>query len=173
VQSDLPFLRVAGPTLAERPFDESDLLQRTYTYTVTLDSSSPADSFTGRIWAVDPWTGKAGDGVLVSHRVRPEISVIPMSLTLDADPSTGSSSGQIVITTKREMPSLVVEAASDDQSFRVSEATAGAAGKCRKFVISAKSGAVRGIRTTSLFVRRNPGDKDPIVVPVIMRGPAK
>ena len=169
VLSDLPFLSFSGPTVQECPYDESTLLLRTYTFRVAFHNGIPTDSFAGRIWAVDPWTGANAEGVLAFHRATPAIVIAPKSVSLNFDPGEGACSARIAVITKTEMPLLVVEPASDSEALHVSEVVAKSAGRSRTFLIRADPAAAKRIKRFSLIVRASPSDNNPTVVPVTVR----
>jgi hypothetical protein len=169
VQTDLPFLSVSGPSVEERPYDESTLVQRSYTYQIKFDRELPRDSFTGRIWAVDPWSGAKSEGVLAFHRAKEELVVIPTTVILDVDSDTKAGQTEIAVLTNTEMPGLIVEPHGDDKILKVLEITPAGGGRFRKFRIRAEPGNLAGIKTLSLRARRNPDDVTPVVIPVILR----
>jgi len=167
VQTDLPFLSVSQPTVRERPFDESSLKQRTYTYRITFNAEPREGSFTGRIWAIDPGTGARSQEVLAFRRAQRSVVASPSTVTLNVGTGKELGRAELVVLTKHTMPRLVVEPASGGSAaIEISEITPRGGTRLRRFLIRAKPASVKCTEAISVLVKESPGARDCLVVPV-------
>jgi hypothetical protein len=171
VQTDLPFLGIAKPTIREAPYDESSLKTISYTYRVTFTAKAPDGSFTGRIWAIDPKTGEKTGDLLVIHRSKRNIIAVPSAMTLAPGPDRTRAEAQLTLLLKQEMPQLVVETATQEGRpfIEISELTGENGSRLRRFVVRATLVPKLEKREFQLLIKENPASETSVVIPLTIR----
>ena len=171
IQTDLPFLQIMPLVITATPYDEAGLIQRSYRHQVDFRKRPPSGSFTGRIWAIDPWTLVPGGGVLVSHRANDSITVVPPTLTIAPSSTDPVTRRFLAVMTATEAPNLVVRAEGEDSHLlRVSELSEARTKRYHKFLVEIDTKDLRSTKTAALIVQREPDGQERVVVPVVFGG---
>jgi hypothetical protein len=171
VEVDLPFLK-ASPTgeVVERIYDETSLKEREYKFLVSFSEEPPPASFSGSLRVVDPWSKAEAKRFLVHRRSAPRVQAIPASLTLTVRSPEDRPSAGFGVLIKAEVPELTVEPDPGGRELiAVKEVPESGSRSFRKFVVSSLSGAAPPSQSTSVIIRTGPDDRDPVIVPVVIR----
>ncbi len=170
VESDLAFLRFSSPKATEAPYDEAGLKYRTYTIPVRLDPRPGEGSFSGRLWAIDPSSGKPAGSIMVYYRARRSLAVSPSTLTLSAKEGEDDASGVLTVLSAAAIGELTVEPASDGVGLLdVAEDRARRTTRFRQYTVRAKVGKISAVKSYSVLVKSSAGAETQ-VVPVILHG---
>lgn len=171
IQSDLPLLDFGKPVVGESPYGATGLHQRAYRYAARFRESLPPGSFSGRVWATDPWTKLRDKGLIVSYQPKEELRAIPDALTLRVEKDGKPAAQDFAVIAQRDQSTLTVRVEGPHaDGVRVTEDAATRGRRFRRYHIEADAKLGGESRSATVVIRPEDGSATAIRVPVVVLG---